>query len=80
MPEGDTIHRSAASLRRWLVGREITGARTQVASLALDRVIGQTVDDVEARGKHLLMRLTPSGRVLHSHMRMTGSWHVYPAG
>jgi endonuclease-8 len=80
VPEGDTILRTATSLRRWLRGREITGARTQVVGLAPERLIGQTVGDVEARGKHVLMRLSPSGRVLHSHMRMTGSWHVYPAG
>jgi endonuclease-8 len=48
--------------------------------LATDRIVGQQVGDVEARGKHVLMRLVPSGRVLHSHMRMTGSWHVYPWG
>jgi endonuclease-8 len=40
---------------------------------------GRTVDAVEARGKHLLIRLS-GGVTLHSHMKMTGSWHVYSAG
>ncbi|MCU1462598.1 MAG: Formamidopyrimidine-DNA glycosylase [Acidimicrobiales bacterium] len=63
-----------------MAGRQITAARTQVAGLAPERLVGQTIDAVEARGKHVLIRLSPSGRVVHSHMRMTGSWHVYPAG
>ncbi len=37
---------------------------------------GNTVTTVEARGKHLLMHLA-SRHALHSHMGMTGSWHVY---
>jgi endonuclease-8 len=34
---------------------------------------------VEARGKHLLMRFE-RGAVLHTHMGMTGSWHLYREG
>ena len=79
MPEGDTIFRAATSLRRWLGGREITGARTTSAEVAAATLVGDRVADVEARAKHLLIRLH-SGRVLHTHMRMTGSWHVYPTG
>lgn len=79
MPEGDTIFRAARSLRQWIGGREITGARSQRAAVAPARVIGQTVDAVEARAKHLLIHLS-SGDVLHTHMGMSGSWHVYPAG
>jgi endonuclease VIII len=79
MPEGDTIFRTAASLRRWLVGRAVTDARSRVPGLPAARLVGQRVATVESRGKHLLVRFE-SGEVLHSHMRMTGSWHVYPAG
>ena len=79
MPEGDTIHRAARSLRRWLGGRTITAARSQRARVPPERLVGQTVAAVEARAKHLLVRLS-SGDVLHTHMRMTGSWHVYRAG
>jgi endonuclease-8 len=42
-------------------------------------MIGHTVERVEANGKHLLIRFD-SGHVLHTHMRMTGSWHVYSKG
>ena len=79
MPEGDTIFRTAETLRRWLGRREITAARSRVYGFPALRLVGRTVDGVEARGKHLLLRLD-DGRVLHTHLRMSGSWHVYPAG
>jgi endonuclease-8 len=79
MPEGDTLYRTAETLRRWLGGREITGARTRVAGFPALRLVGQRVEAIEARGKHLLFRLD-SGQTLHTHLRMSGSWHVYPAG
>lgn len=79
MPEGDTIHRTAAALDRWLTGRVVTAARTTVDRLPAGRLVGQQVVAVEARGKHLLVRFS-GGQVLHTHMRMTGSWHVYSAG
>jgi endonuclease-8 len=44
-----------------------------------ERLVGDEVDDVEARGKHLLIRFA-GGLTLHTHMRMTGAWHVYRAG
>ncbi len=75
MPEGDTIFRTATSLRRWLGGREVTAAR----GAGLERVVGAKVAAVETKGKHLLIRFS-SGFVLHTHMRMRGSWHVYPRG
>lgn len=80
MPEGDTIARAAASLTRWLVGRTIT--RVDARDLALKRraeaLVGRPIDGVEARAKHLL--ITAGDLVVHSHMRMTGSWHVYTTG
>jgi endonuclease-8 len=42
-------------------------------------MVGQAVEKVEANGKHLLIRFD-SGHVLHTHLRMTGSWHVYSTG
>jgi len=77
MPEGDTIFRTAETLRRWVGGREITGARSRVYGFPALRLVGRTVEGVEARGKHLLLRLD-DGTVLHTHLRMSGSWHVYP--
>ena len=75
MPEGDTIWRLAASLRERVGGRTVTAARPE----RLERLAGQTLEAVEPVGKHLLMRFS-GGWTLHSHMRMTGSWHVYREG
>jgi endonuclease-8 len=75
MPEGDTIHRTAARLRSVLVGRPLT----RVDLLREPRpwpALGATVTGVEARGKHLLVR-SSDGLVLHTHQQMTGSWHLY---
>jgi len=79
VPEGDTLYRTAATLHRWLAGREVTAASTTVPGLPADRLVGQRVEKVEAWGKHLLVRFA-SGQTLHSHLRMSGSWHVYPVG
>jgi endonuclease VIII len=79
MPEGDTLFRTAVTLRRWLVGEAVTAARTGVPGLAVARLVGRRIEAVEARGKHLLIRFE-DGPVLHTHMRMTGSWHVYRQG
>lgn len=57
----------------------VTAATTRVAGFPAAKLVGQTVESVEAQGKHLLLRLD-SGQVLHSHMRMTGAWHVYRDG
>jgi len=74
MPEGDTLFRTASTLQRWLAGREVTAATATAAPM-----VGRTVVKVEANGKHLLMRFD-SGHVLHTHLRMSGSWHVYSTG
>lgn len=78
MPEGDTIHRAAAALRRALVGHELT--HVELPRIAPPHPgVGERVTRVEARGKHLLVR-TSDGLVVHTHMRMTGSWHLYRPG
>lgn len=79
MPEGDTILRTARSLATWLEGREVTAARSRTVKAPLARVVGRRVEQVEARAKHLLIRFS-GGDVLHTHMQMTGSWHVYSRG
>lgn len=79
MPEGDTIARAARTLARALEGREILRFRSPLPALAGADLAGHAIVRVEPRGKHLLIRLD-DGRVLHSHMRMTGSWHVYRPG
>jgi endonuclease-8 len=83
MPEGDTIHRTAATLSTWLGGRVVTAARAAPqARVEIGTIVGATITTVTAVGKHLLMECSgPSGRwTLRTHQRMTGSWHVYPAG
>ncbi len=79
MPEGDTLSRTAATMHRWLAGRTITAATTRVDGFPAETLVGRTVDAVDAWGKNLMIRLD-GGQVLHTHMRMTGSWHVYPVG
>ena len=83
MPEGDTIFRAARTLHRALAGRMVT--RFDSVYPALTRVdhdkplVGRTIDAVSSRGKHLLMAFS-GGLVLHTHMRMHGSWHIYRTG
>src|ERR1700756_2408001 len=86
MPEGDTIFRTATVLRRALAGRVVTGfdliAPKVTPAAARRQVVGGTVKSVESNGKHLLITFTTDGEdvVLHTHMRMTGQWHVYRPG
>ena len=41
--------------------------------------VGQTVDQVEARGKWLLIHFSGGG-ILTSHLLMNGRWHIYRQG
>jgi endonuclease VIII len=78
VPEGDTLFRTAARLRPALAGHALT--RFEAMRLVGDRPrIGTRIDDVEARGKHLLVHFD-GGLTLRTHLRMTGSWHIYRDG
>jgi endonuclease VIII len=83
MPEGDTIFRTAQALHRHLGGRIVTRFESVYPALTRiddDRPIaGRTVEGVTSRGKHILMTFS-GDLVLHTHMRMNGSWHGYPPG
>jgi len=79
MPEGDTILRTARTLSRVLGGEVLTAARSSVPEVERARLSGRRVARVEARGKNLLIHFD-DGRALYTHMRMTGSWHVYRHG
>jgi endonuclease-8 len=76
MPEGDTIFRTAATLRRAIEGGRIERADSRNGDIDCGPLAGNTLAAVEARGKHLLMHLE-SRHALHSHMGMDGSWHLY---
>jgi endonuclease VIII len=77
VPEGDTLHRIANALQ---VLVPLT-----VRALLLPRqglghsVAGDTVTEVRAVGKNLLVFFS-GGLVLHTHLKMTGLWHVYAPG
>jgi endonuclease-8 len=62
MPEGDTIFRAARTLHRALAGHVVTRFETAYAPLARVHddtpITGRTVEAVEARGKHLVMRFS----------------------
>jgi endonuclease-8 len=83
MPEGDSIFRAARTLHRALAGKTVV--RFESVFPALTRVhddhplTGRTVESVQSVGKHLLMRFS-GALVLRTHMRMSGSWHIYRPG
>ncbi len=78
MPEGDTLHRSADRLRPALQGRRLQ--RFEAPRLVGDRPRpGCTIEVVEAVGKHLLVHFD-TGLTLQTHLRMSGSWHLYRTG
>lgn len=83
MPEGDTIFRTARALGRALVGRPITGFRSTYPLLTRFNddtpLVGQIVEQVESRGKWLLIHFSGGG-TLATHMLMSGSWHIYRPG
>lgn len=78
MPEGDTIHRAAARLRPALEGQVLR-------RFAAPRLVGprprpgSRIEGVEAAGKHLLVHFD-GGLSLQTHLRMSGSWHLYRDG
>jgi endonuclease-8 len=84
VPEGDSVFRAAAQLHAALAGKELTASDFRVPRFATLKLAGWTVREVVPRGKHLLMRVagpTPKDRLtIHSHLKMEGSWQVYPPG
>lgn len=78
MPEGHVAHRNAARLGRALVGHALVRVEAPEPRLAAQRLGGERVTSAEAVGKHHLLRFA-SGRVLHSHLMMSGVWRLGPA-
>jgi endonuclease VIII len=76
MAEGDTVLRTARRIEAALGGEKLHvrgSARGRAAGV--ERLDQHRLDRVEARGKHLLLHLGEV--VLHSHLGINGSWHVY---
>ncbi|MDQ1595314.1 MAG: endonuclease, partial [Arthrobacter pascens] len=83
MPEGDSVWRAAHQLHGALAGQKLTASDFRVPRFATLNLRGWTVGEVVPRGKHLLMRLVGPGDerlTIHSHLKMEGSWQVYPPG
>jgi endonuclease-8 len=83
MPEGDTIFRAARTLHRLLAGEAVIRFESAFPALTRvdqdHRITGRSIESVRSRGKHLLMTFS-GGLILRTHMRMNGTWHVYPPG
>lgn len=83
MPEGDTVHRTAALQHAALAGRRLTGFEIRVPRFATADLAGEVVREVVAVGKHLFHRFTApegAGLSLHSHLRMEGAWRTVAPG
>jgi endonuclease VIII len=80
MAEGDTILRAAGRLDAALTGQTVAAAAPSPRGRAagIERLAGRRLDRVESHGKNLLLHF--EDLVLHSHLGMNGSWHVYPRG
>jgi len=81
MAEGDTILRTAKRLDAALGGRRVSARAPNRRGRAarVERLDGRVLEEVEARGKHLLLRFDDD-LVLHSHLAMSGSWQVKSHG
>ncbi|MGI8507226.1 MAG: DNA-formamidopyrimidine glycosylase family protein [Solirubrobacteraceae bacterium] len=83
MPEGDTIAWAAHRMRPVLAGyvpdRIVTPQPRHRMDRWPERLTGRAVTEIRTRGKHLFVAFE-GDLVIHSHLRMTGSWGVYPPG
>jgi endonuclease-8 len=79
VPEGDTIWRAARALHAALAGRTVLGVASSLPAVTAAssrlRLVGRTIEAVEARGKHLLFHFS-GGAVLHAHQGMRGAWRL----
>ncbi len=80
MAEGDTILRAARRIERALGGQQVEAGAPNPRGRAagIERLEGRMLERAEAHGKHLLLRF--GELTLHSHLGMSGAWHVYSRG
>lgn len=79
MPEGDTLHRVARQISAQICGKRIEDARARAPLAPAAALRGHCLQQAQARGKHLLLDFDNAMSV-HSHLGMTGAWHIYPRG
>ena len=80
MAEGDTILRLANRLEATVVGETVAASAPNPRGRAagVERLDGRRLERAEARGKHLLLEFGELS--LHSHLKMSGGWHLYRQG
>jgi endonuclease VIII len=78
--EGDTILRVSRRIERALAGQTIavTAPSRRGKAAGVERLDGRRLDAAQAWGKHLLLHF--GDLVLHSHLGMSGGWHLHDRG
>src|SRR5260370_8391296 len=78
MPEGDVVWWYARRLQAALASTVLTRSDFRVPRFATADLTGRILTRVVPRGKHLIMRVE-GGLIVHTHLRMDGSWRIPPA-
>jgi endonuclease-8 len=79
VPEGDVVLLTARRLDAALRGRPLDRADLRWPTAFEVDLVGRTVREVAAYGKHLLTRFD-DGRTLRTHLRMDGTWRIARTG
>lgn len=82
MPEGDSVYQLSKRLQ-FMTGREVTATSLRVPRFATVDFTGMTVERVWPYGKHLFMQFGADGhdaQILHTHLKMEGTWSVHRVG
>lgn len=81
MPEGDTIAYLARRMRPVLEGHVPDEIRTPHPRHRLERwperLADRAIAEIRTHGKHLFLQFEGE-LTIHSHLRMTGTWGIYP--
>ena len=77
MPEGDSVLQLSRRLQ-FMTGREVLQTSLRVPSVATVRFDGAVCQRVWPYGKHLFMQFNDA--VLHTHLKMEGTWAMHLAG
>lgn len=77
MPEGDSVYQLARRLQP-LTGARVLRSDFRVPSYATVDLSGTTIEAIWPYGKHLFIQC--DSRILHTHLRMDGVWHVHWLG